>query len=472
MIRFFLLIFLFSFSLLAVDSSVTLKRANESIKSKNHNTILSAYNDYKDLYLRSVLEDNPSLKLDSLKGIIKSGKSLKIDVSNYEQELKLLSKDTKDGIKQNLPESKPEKITKINKSIHVESMHKLKSIKWSSDRLSLIFDKELDDNQISFFTLYDDAKKRYRYIFDISNAMLNSSQNIQKSEIDTIKIAQFTVDSLRLVVENDSKISITHSKNGTALEINFSFKNAQKEEKQKEESPAETHLHVKDKNKTIVVDAGHGGEDPGAIGYNRLREKDVVFDIAKELSSLLKSRGYKVYMTREGDEFIKLSHRTKLANEKGAHLFLSVHANAVESKNVNEANGIESFFLSPSRSARAKSVAAKENSADISEMSMYGKDSYLNLLNHHNIIASNKLAIDLQKGMVDETNKKHSGVKSIGVKEGPFWVLVGAQMPSVLVEVGFITHPIEGARLAEESYRNALAKGLADGVDRYFSNCN
>ncbi|MDX9756992.1 MAG: N-acetylmuramoyl-L-alanine amidase, partial [Sulfurimonas sp.] len=150
---------------------------------------------------------------------------------------------------------------------------------------------------------------------------------------------------------------------------------------------------------------------------------------------------------------------------------VSIHANAVEEKNANNIQGIECFFLSPSRSERAKNAAAAENSADMSDMNMYGKDSYLNLLNHHNILASNKLAIDLQRGMLGEVNKKYKDVNDNGVKEGPFWVLVGAQMPSVLVEVGFLSHPQEGKRLGEDPYRKTLAKGLADGIERYFANC-
>ena len=126
--------------------------------------------------------------------------------------------------------------------------------------------------------------------------------------------------------------------------------------------------------------------------------------------------------------------------------------------------------MSPSRSSRAKRVAAKENSADLSDMNRYGKSSYLNLLNHRNILASNKLAIDLQRGMLGSLNKKYKKVKDGGVREGPFWVLVGAQMPSVLVEVGFMTHPRESSRLATSQYKKTMARGMADGIERYFAN--
>nr|MBL0708555.1 N-acetylmuramoyl-L-alanine amidase [Sulfurimonas sp.] len=223
-----------------------------------------------------------------------------------------------------------------------------------------------------------------------------------------------------------------------------------------------------DRQKTIVIDAGHGGKDPGAIGYKKYREKVVVLKISQELKKILKSRGYKVFMTRNSDKFIKLSHRTKYANRKKADIFISIHANAVGKKKAHKVHGIECYFLSPSKSSRAQKVAAKENSADLSEMNKYGKNTFLKFLNHYKILASNKLAIDLQRGMLGSLKKYK--VKDGGVREGPFWVLVGAQMPAVLVEVGFITHPKEAKLLVNSKYRKTLALGLANGIERYFYN--
>jgi len=173
-------------------------------------------------------------------------------------------------------------------------------------------------------------------------------------------------------------------------------------------------------------------------------------------------------MTRDRDKFIKLRDRTTFANIKKADIFVSIHANAVGEKSASNVHGIECFFLSPSRSGRAKKVAAQENSSDLSDMNFYGKNSYLNLLNHRNILASNKLAIDLQRGMLGSLNKRYKNVRDGGVREGPFWVLVGAQMPSVLIEVGFITNKKEASRLTSSRYRRVMAKGMADGIQRYF----
>jgi len=462
MTRFFLLLLFFVVSLEASSNSEILKRADSFMVSGSQSNQIRAYDDYKNLYLRAIMENDSNLKLQSLKGIVKSGTVLNIDVSKYSKELQEFS--LKDGY--HPPEPKPMKETKNIKNVHVDPLHKLESVQWNENKLLLTFDKQIKSGQVNYLTLHDKGKKRYRYIFDIKTSTFTKAHNINKAQIDMIKLSQNDPQSLRLVVENSSDIKISHNIDSDTLEIVFQLESQKIPEVISSIQPSK-----KGKERVVVIDAGHGGEDPGAIGYNSNREKAIVFDISKELEKNLKARGYKVYMTRNSDKFVKLSDRTKFANEKGANIFVSVHANAVANGNANNAHGIECYFLSPSRSDRAKNVAAQENSADMSDMNIYGKDSYLNLLNHHNILASNKLAIDLQRGMLGAVNKKYKNVNDNGVKEGPFWVLVGAQMPSVLVEVGFLSHPEEGARLASDDYRRMLAKGLAEGIERYFANC-
>ncbi|QFR42981.1 N-acetylmuramoyl-L-alanine amidase [Sulfurimonas sp. CVO] len=448
----YLFLFLFLFiSLEASKNSEILNRAHKYMQSNTQSDTFRAYNDYKNLYLQSAVANNLDLKIKSLEGIVQSGNRLHIDVSKYSNELKTLQ--LKNSY--NKPKPKAMKKTKHIEDVHIEPLHKLKSIDWKEDILLLTFNKPLSNKQIKDFTLHDKSKNKYRYVFDIKTSMLTSSQSITKNGIDRIRLAQFDPKTLRLVIENSSKLDIKQSIDAKTLQISFILKTA----------PIKI-----DRDKVIVIDAGHGGKDPGAVGYKKYREKIVVFKIAKELQKILKSRGYKVHMTRDSDKFVKLSRRTKFANEKNADIFISIHANAVDGKNAKDVHGIECYFLSPTRSERAKKVAAKENSADMSDMNMYGKNSYLNLLNHHNIVASNKLAIDLQRGMLGALNKKYKNVKDGGVREGPFWVLVGAQMPSVLVEVGFISHPMEAKRLVNDNYRKTMARGLADGVERYFAN--
>ena len=224
------------------------------------------------------------------------------------------------------------------------------------------------------------------------------------------------------------------------------------------------------KGKVIVLDAGHGGDDPGAINGS-LKEKNIVLSIAQKAGKELQGRGYKVYYTRSKDKFINLRDRTKYANDKAADLFISIHANAAPNKTkAATMHGIETFFLSPARSERSKNAAALENKSDIEEMNFFSKQTFLNFLNREKIIASNKLAIDVQREVLARAKSVSSKASDGGVREAPFWVLVGALMPAVLVEVGYITHPSEGELINNSKYQDALAKGLADGVDVYFSN--
>ncbi len=224
------------------------------------------------------------------------------------------------------------------------------------------------------------------------------------------------------------------------------------------------------RSRTIVIDAGHGGKDAGAIGYKGRMEKHLVLDVALELGKMLKQRGHKVYYTRTKDEFINLRDRTKVANDKNADLFISLHANAApnEAKKLSM-KGLETFFLSPDRSERSKNVAALENQSDIEEMDFYSKETFLNVLNREKIVLSNKAAIDVQSHMLKNVRKKYD-VDDGGVREAPFWVLVGALMPSVLVELGYITNPDESDKMFNPHYQKLLVEGMSDGVERYFSN--
>ena len=223
-------------------------------------------------------------------------------------------------------------------------------------------------------------------------------------------------------------------------------------------------------SKIIVLDPGHGGDDVGALSQNKkLREKDIALSVSKKTASLLKERGYKVLLTRSNDRFIKLRSRTSFANDKGAHLFISIHANAAPNKEKAKImNGIETYFLSPSRSERSMNAANLENKADTDEMNYFTKLSFLNFLNREKIIASNKLAIDIQAGLLKSVRASYK-VSDGGVREAPFWVLVGALMPAVLIEIGYISHPEESQKIANSKYQDHIAKGIADGVDEYFA---
>ncbi|WP_033781274.1 N-acetylmuramoyl-L-alanine amidase family protein [Helicobacter pylori] len=223
------------------------------------------------------------------------------------------------------------------------------------------------------------------------------------------------------------------------------------------------------KHKKIVLDAGHGGKDCGAMSANLVCEKDIVLEVVKFLHKELKKRGYSVLLTRDKDIYIDLVARTELANKKNADLFISVHANSIPKHSTSNAHGIETYFLSTARSERARKVAEQENKDDVNLMDYFSKSLLLNSLNTQRLIVSNKLAIDVQYGMLQNIRKNYPDVVDGGVREGPFWVLAGALMPSILIEIGYNSHAIESKRIQSKPYQKILAKGIADGIDSFFS---
>ncbi|WRG77637.1 N-acetylmuramoyl-L-alanine amidase [Helicobacter pylori] len=223
------------------------------------------------------------------------------------------------------------------------------------------------------------------------------------------------------------------------------------------------------KHKKIVLDAGHGGKDCGAMSANLVCEKDIVLEVVKFLHKELKKRGYSVLLTRDKDIYIDLVARTELANRKSADLFISVHANSIPKHSTSNAHGIETYFLSTARSERARKVAEQENKDDVNLMDYFSKSLFLNSLNTQRLIISNKLAIDVQYGMLQSVRKNYPDVVDGGVREGPFWVLAGALMPSILIEIGYNSHAIESKRIQSKPYQKILAKGIADGIDSFFS---
>lgn len=217
----------------------------------------------------------------------------------------------------------------------------------------------------------------------------------------------------------------------------------------------------------IVIDAGHGGKDCGTTSVEGICEKTIVLEVAKFLSQELKDRGYMVFMTRSSDVYIDLRKRTEFANTRGADLFVSVHANSMPKDSPKTPSGVETYFLSPARSERAEQVAKVENQGDIETMSHFATKSFLNTISTFHLVASHKLAIEIQSSILDQVRQKYN-THDGAVREGPFWVLAGALMPSVLIEIGYASHKLEGKLIAKKEYQKLLAKGIADGVDGYF----
>jgi N-acetylmuramoyl-L-alanine amidase len=213
----------------------------------------------------------------------------------------------------------------------------------------------------------------------------------------------------------------------------------------------------------IVIDPGHGGHDPGSLGQG-IREAELVLDVALRLEKLLKQEaGIDVVMTRRTDTFIELEERTRIANRQNADLFLSIHANSSRRKT---AQGVETFVLNFANTSEAEEVAARENA--IAKGSMRQLPDIVKAITLNNKLdESRDLAEIVQANLVARLRKTESELPDRGVKQAPLVVLIGASMPSVLAEIGFVSTPEEGARLKTSAYRQEVAEALRDAVIRY-----
>jgi N-acetylmuramoyl-L-alanine amidase len=221
--------------------------------------------------------------------------------------------------------------------------------------------------------------------------------------------------------------------------------------------------HVK-----IVLDPGHGGHDPGARGY--AVEKEVTLAIAHRLARLLDEKlGAEVVLTRSADATLPLAARTERANAEGADLFVSIHANASPHPWVH---GVETYYLNNTHDRGTIRLAAMENGLSLPMPARGGPDlRYIvsDLVQAAKMDESIALATAVQRGLVDHLGARWRGIADLGVKRGPFYVLVGAYMPCVLVETSFLTHPTEGRRLAARAYRDAVAEGIYTGIAHFFA---
>ena len=220
------------------------------------------------------------------------------------------------------------------------------------------------------------------------------------------------------------------------------------------------------KTPVVVVDAGHGGKDYGAKGAHGLFEKDLNLQISKQVQKILLHRyHYKVIMTRENDTFIELKDRGKIANKRDADLFVSIHANAAKRKS---AKGIETYYLGSGSSEQARETAKRENGDLVHSVADGAVQEILaSLISTTKINDSSRLASIVQKRLHKTMSKKFSGIQSLGVKEGPFFVLHDTNMPSILVEVGFVTNGQEGRKLRNNIYQKWLAESIARGIHQY-----
>jgi len=299
-----------------------------------------------------------------------------------------------------------------------------------------------------------------RLYFDLSNSRINKElkKNISVSNemLKAVRAGQFDSNTVRVVLDLEK---ITDYKIVTL------------------EDPVRLIIDIYGKvifseKKRIVIDAGHGGHDPGAVGPNKLYEKDVVLDIALKLRELLqKNPNYEIFLTRDKDVFIPLEQRTAIANSKNADLFVSIHANASPNR---AAKGIETYMLNWTNDEEAMKVAARENSISLKKMRQMNKIEMdileiikSDLSRENKRDESIKLAHYIQKNLVSDLHRDYNHIVDLGVKQALFYVLFGAKMPSVLVEVSFISNPLEEKLLSKGDYKDDLARSLSAGITKY-----
>lgn len=328
-----------------------------------------------------------------------------------------------------------------------------------------------------------------RLYIDVSGAKLAPGLKdvpVRDGFLKSVRVGQYRADVVRIVldvenirdhkvfsfadpfqivvdVKGERPVELTQTK-ATIENISPVVETVKAEAKPKDPDPA-----VKPKPgkiRRIVVDAGHGGHDPGAVGAGGTFEKDVVLSIAQKVTDKLrKELGIDVVMTRSADVFLELTERTAIANKVNADLFVSVHANAALNRNVS---GIETYYLNLAKSEKAAQLAARENNTSLEKVSVL-QAILFDLMVNYKINDSAHLAEEVQKGLVKKVSAEYPGVKNHGVKQGPFYVLVGATMPSILVEVAFLSNEKEEARLRDPAYQELTARGIFDGIKAYIA---
>jgi N-acetylmuramoyl-L-alanine amidase len=330
--------------------------------------------------------------------------------------------------------------------------------------LNLYFASDIE--KVTYFSL-PESDGITKYVYDIHGGVLPTGKGISKHSfrnIESFRMGQNSPSKLRVIIRSKQKFAENHVYSGKRLSIPL-IHNGKTSTKRQNVVKSSKKAYI------VVIDAGHGGKDNGASCCKVKVEKKVTLSVSSKLKKRLEDKGFKVYMTRDDDSFVRLPNRTEFANKKKADIFISIHANAAPKESLNSVfKGIEIYYLSPAKTDRAKEAAAKENAVMFEGKDFYTTNEYLSLISREKIVESHKLGLDISKMMLSTVRNSFGPVSDGGVKPANFWVLVGAQMPAVLVETGYITHPTEGGNLMNNYYKSLLAKGIAEGVERYLKN--
>ncbi len=307
-----------------------------------------------------------------------------------------------------------------------------------------------------------------RIFFDLKNCILSEkvipSLPIEDGILKDVRIAQFNKETVRVVLDLQELGNFNAFMLGdpSRLVIDVFGKKSHAPKPYMKLDKKFTKI------KRVVIDPGHGGKDPGAIGSKGLLEKNVVLAVGKRLARILKEKyNMEVILTRDKDVYIPLEERTAIANSNNADLFISIHANASRRRS---AKGIETYILNWTSDEEAIRVAARENAISFKKMKQSQSELQMilqDLARDDKKDKSMKLAYNVQNSMVDTLSNDYKRVVDLGVKQALFYVLVGAEMPSILVEVSFISNREEEKRLSQKKYRAKIAEAIARGVKFY-----
>jgi N-acetylmuramoyl-L-alanine amidase len=312
-------------------------------------------------------------------------------------------------------------------------------------------------------------ERLYLDLYPARLALGTSPLTIQDGLLKGARIGQFNASTVRVVLDIESikGYKIFYLENPFRLIVDVSGKEkliAPPVEPPGREKKLSLAQQLGLGVKRIVIDPGHGGKDKGASGKNGLHEKDINLKIAKKLAQRIKQDlNLEVVLTRDSDRFIPLEERTAIANTMHADLFVSIHVNASPNP---QAEGFETYFLNLAMDEESMRVAAFENATStkrISDLQKTLKDMML----YAKIDESTRLAGHVQQNIIQSLYERYSPVKNLGVKQAPFYVLIGAQMPSVLVEASFISNERERERLSQDDYLDQIVEGLLKGIDGY-----
>jgi N-acetylmuramoyl-L-alanine amidase len=339
---------------------------------------------------------------------------------------------------------------------------------WSNPRYTrVVIDLDGPSNFYSNLLKESSAQmKPPRLYIDLFNSLvgtrLRSAIPVNDGILLSIRAGQFTPDTVRVVLDIDQlkSYNIFPMENPFRIVIDATG-GAGKSPGRVSSPPSRTPSNTPDGYSLaqqlglgiskVVIDAGHGAHDPGAVGMGKLKEKDITLDLALRLRDILRRDGLEVVLTRDRDVYLGLAERTAIANRSHGDLFLSLHANSSRKSNLR---GVETYFLNLASSQRAMETAALENSMAVAKMS--DLEDIVQEIFNSKMDESSRFAGIIQDSMVENLRRSYRDVKDLGVKQAPFYVLIGAQMPSILAEVSFINHPVEGKRLASPVYRQHL----------------